>query len=228
MAPRLPDRGAISHHGRPPSIPDRAPRHLPGAWSRGQEERLPQHSLEVQEIQEEQRLVWPAPLAQSTPHRLPSLGLAGSRGERGGRGAGARLYSSHQHLAAPPAPALPPAATRSIVDIISEFNARTEAAPDWGSLRREVSTFKPLPREQEELEVQEEPEVEPEQEVERRKLSGSESCSSGECGPEGRREGGKGREEGSDSPDTDSGCDMSVMVNYLKEPRSAERTGNSI
>ena len=26
--------------------------------------------------------------------------------------------------------------SRSIVDIISEFNARSEMAPDWGSLRR--------------------------------------------------------------------------------------------
>merc|ERR1711936_444102 len=42
-------------------------------------------------------------------------------------------------------------ATRSIVDIISEFNARSEMAPDWGSLRRDVSSFKPNPPQEKRL-----------------------------------------------------------------------------
>ena len=47
-----------------------------------------------------------------------------------------------------------------------------------------------------------------------RKLSPSGSSSSGECG---QLSGSKDR--GSSSPDTDSGCEMSVMVTYAREPR---------
>merc|ERR1711974_187673 len=46
-----------------------------------------------------------------------------------------------------------------------------------------------------------------------RKLSPSGSSSSGECGQL------SGKERGSSSPDTDSGCEMSVMVTYAREPR---------
>ena len=46
-----------------------------------------------------------------------------------------------------------------------------------------------------------------------RKLSASGSSSSGECGQL------SGKERGSSSPDTDSGCEMSVMVTYAREPR---------
>ena len=47
-----------------------------------------------------------------------------------------------------------------------------------------------------------------------RKLSPSGSSSSGECGQLCAS-----KDRGSSSPDTDSGCEMSVMVTYAREPR---------
>ena len=105
---------------------------------------------------------------------------------------------------------------------------------DWSSLRRETTTFRPPPPQEEGRREQvEEEEVVPVAEV-GRKLSPSGSSSSGECGrlggsgeevgrsgEVGRRSSGSGGEcgQGRSSPDTDSGCDMSVMVTYAREPR---------
>jgi len=258
--PSLPERG--------PKLPERVPNpQLPRSYhptnsSFTLPERTPSHPESLSSPLQSQASKAPSPHDSGRIPPSPST-IPKSQNYR------QRLYSSHQHLASsngtlPPTCANksiadisgsqaphPLPATRSIVDIISEFNARSEMAPDWGSLRREVSSFKPhslnenrtvskgedleqgQKGEGKRLDDDERKEILEEvrgREEERRilpggvkklspsetvmrKLSASGSSSSGECGQL------SGKERGSSSPDTDSGCEMSVMVTYAREPR---------